>query len=900
MYIKFKFQLLIFLFLILFVSCTKQYAWQQTEEGTYLFLEDEQGVSYSWKGETFDKVAHGNGKLTKSKGSTVISTENKNAFYGSFDDKGVTNLNNGGKYIGNLVEDKMTGFGVLFQGADLYIGDFKDGKPDGNTTLYTNEKIVYTGCWENGMYEGNGTEYKDDGTKIEGIWHKNNIFRTYVIDLNLPNGIYTGFTEYNKPDGKGLMKYKNGFIYDGDWKNGEWNGFGAFISTTENVSGNWEKGKLKGNGSFISSQFTYDGEWINNDFDGYGRLDWYNGDFYEGYWKDGLQNGYGIYYSQSFSYNGNWEEGWMNGNGYIKYENGDIYQGNFVENERYGQGIYKFANGNVYDGEFVNNKFQGLGSFYFNDGYIYDGQFINGNIHGDGTLYLVIGKDSLAVTANWDGTNNIPKYVSIIFNDNFLYEGEIVNNLPSQNGNWYSLKEGVVLSKLKDINDFYKDHQETIENVVFYTSLALSLVAIAAIEIATAGTATPAVMAATATATTGAGAATVATTNSLLTIANIANKANTVINATDIAVKVSSNAIDQDWDGAVKEVATNVVFIVGGKLLKTSSSRKTCIPFSPYALLYEQIKQKVLIKIGKPFKKIVSIAKGKGDVILINSSRAKILKRLSESKFGKRALKRQTKKAAKKYGNKLKGKAAAEKLKEIYKDDKEFQDLIKKVGQNEEDLVVETSKDGWTRISYNGETSKWTSIEISPNKKVIKANGGSLIDEAHPKGGPQNEFLNHPLPNKTYIVDESTVYRTNSEGLVVQVDSDVTKAYQTHGIGNETRGGRPDYNKIKKENNGDPTLDDGGHAVGKALGGCNENINITPQLKTINRGGDWKKLEKEMLESAQNGKKVELNMKIEYAKGSRRPSKYIVEVKIDGKPYTMNGKSTLVFDNTIK
>ena len=896
-----KISIFISLTLILFASCSQShYSWQQTEEGTYLFLEDEQGVSYSWQGETFDKVAHGNGKLTKSKGSTIISSENKNAFYGSLDDNEVTNLNNGGKYIGNLVEDKMSGFGVLIQGSDLYIGDFRDGKPDGILNQYKNNHIYYSGAWQNGLFNGNGILYKEDGKKSEGIWRDNKLAYTFV-DIDLPQGHYTGYIKDGMPINEGIMLYSDSCLYDGEWDNGMWNGYGTFTSATESISGNWEKGILNGNGSYISSQFTYEGGWNNNDFDGYGILDWSNGDFYEGYWRNGLQNGYGIYHSKSFSYNGNWEEGWMNGNGYIKYENGDTYDGNFVENERYGQGIYKFANGNVYDGEFVDNKFQGLGSFYFNDGYIYDGEFVNGNIHGDGTLYLIIGNDSLAVTANWDGTNNIPKYVSIIFNDKYVYEGEIANNKPTKNGTWYSIEEGAFQSILNDVNDFYKEHEETIEKVVICTSIALTLVAIAAAEIASAGTATPFVIGATTAATAGTSTATtIATANSLRTIASIADKANTVINATDITMKVASNAIDKNWKGAVEEIATNAAFIIGGKLLMKSTSRKTCIPFSASAFKYNLLKRKVLITIGKPFKKVVRIAKGKGDVILINSSRAKILKRLSESKFGQRALKRQTKKAAKKYGNKLTGKAAAEKFKEICKDDKEYQELLKKVGQNEEDLVVETTKDGWTRVSYKGETSKWTSIEISPDKKTIKANGGSLIDDAHPKGGPQNEFLNHPLPNKTYIVDESTIYQTNSEGLVVKVDSNITKSYQTHGIGNETRGGRPDYNQVKKENNGNPTLDDGGHAVGKALGGCNESINITPQLKTINRGGDWKQLERDMLEAAQRGQKVEFSMEIKYAKGSRRPDKYVVEVKIDGKPYTLNGDSKLIFDNAIK
>ena len=167
------------------------WSWQQTEEGIYLFLEEsEQGVSYSWHGETFDKVAHGNGKLIKSKGQTVISSEDKKAYYGSFDSKGIETLDNGDKYIGNFEyaniddvlfddvsdEREISGFGVLIQDIDVYIGNFKNGKPNGSLNQYKYNNIYYSGEWKDGLFNGKGVLYKEDGSQITGIWNEGKIY----------------------------------------------------------------------------------------------------------------------------------------------------------------------------------------------------------------------------------------------------------------------------------------------------------------------------------------------------------------------------------------------------------------------------------------------------------------------------------------------------------------------------------------------------------------------------------------------------------------------------------------------------------------------------------------------------------------------------------------------------
>ena len=670
------------LLIFLFASCSQShYSWQQTEEGTYLFVEeDEQGVSYSWQGETFDKVAHGNGMLTKSKGSTIISSENKNAFYGSLDDNGVTNLNNGGKYIGNLVEDKMTGFGVLIQGSDLYIGDFKDGKPDGILNQYKNNRIYYSGTWQNGLFNGDGILYKEDGKISEGIWRDNKLAYTFV-DIDLPQGHYTGYIKDGKPTNEGTMLYSDSCLYDGEWDNGMWNGYGTlrtkeilydgdFVNNkpdgigyilyndSSSYNGEWLAGNRSGSGDMIlSTGDLYSGEWDNNLFNGYGIYSFANGDIYEGEWKEGLQDGNGKYTSIDFDYEGQWEEGWINGEGAIKYKNGDIYVGNFVENERYGTGKYQFANGNIYEGEFVDNKIQGLGTFQFSDGCIYEGEFWDGKIKGDGTLSLVLDKDTVVVTANWDGTDKFPKEASILLSNGLLYEGEIIDGKPTRNGIWTSTEENWIKSALDDANDYYKQHKEIWDKVVLVTSIVLSVVEvgcdIAATVCVCMGVSAPVAPV-------------------LLGIGKAAGIANVALNVADATASIASASLDGNW-----EVAINAALIAGPKFLKLlkKPARKIAVPLSKFA---KNIGRKTLIILNKSktFKKFVKIIKNKAGELekkLISARQKNIAKRIQKinKKIGKRGLKNAEKKLLKSLEKDAakfaKAKTAAEKAKILFR-----------------------------------------------------------------------------------------------------------------------------------------------------------------------------------------------------------------------------------------
>jgi len=136
--------------------------------------------------------------------------------------------------------------------------------------------------------------------------------------------------------GWGVMKYVNGDITEGGWKEGK------------------EHGK--------------------------GIVKFRNGEMFEGQWKDGLASGEGKY---TFANGDICVEEWINGKkiepGTMIYQGGDVYVGQFKENSalKHGDGKYTFENGNVYLGSFQNGKIHGIGELKYASGCVYKGSFEN-------------------------------------------------------------------------------------------------------------------------------------------------------------------------------------------------------------------------------------------------------------------------------------------------------------------------------------------------------------------------------------------------------------------------------------------------------------------------------------------------------------------------------------------
>lgn len=185
-------------------------------------------------------------------------------------------------------------------------------------------------------------------------------------------------------------------------------------------------------------------------------------------------------------------------------------------------------------------------------------------------------------------------------------------------------------------------------------------------------------------------------------------------------------------------------------------------------------------------------------------------------------------------------------------------------------ISVKTTKEGLEMVSKDFPNS---AIRMTNN--LITGKGGSLVNS-----GPVNEFLNHLLPNKTYIVDEAFVYRTDNLGRVISCSADRNKVF---GVIERNAQRNTDVQKYIVESlDGKAGLDDAGHLFANTTGGPNELINQVPMAKTLNRNGAWRELERVEEDALKQGKKVVSQRNLLYKGTEKRP--YAIEfiTKIDG------------------
>ena len=119
---------------------------------------------------------------------------------------------------------------------------------------------------------------------------------------------YTGDILNEKPHGNGRQEYSNGSWFDGEWKDGQFiHGEGMYICES---SGNWFLGKFvdsywaSGVLHMHPSEARYEGEFTHRDGRHYrhgnGRIEFPNGDYYEGGWWFDLRHGQGsIFHADS-------------------------------------------------------------------------------------------------------------------------------------------------------------------------------------------------------------------------------------------------------------------------------------------------------------------------------------------------------------------------------------------------------------------------------------------------------------------------------------------------------------------------------------------------------------------------------------------------------------------------
>jgi hypothetical protein len=216
----------------------------------------------------------------------------------------------------------------------------------------TNNKIVALLYPNKAIYKG---MINDKGQK-EG-------FGKYFL---ADGSIYKGFFHNNKMEGRGRIININGFIYEGEFKNGQSNGYGKYIA-------------LDGT--------TYKGTWLDDRQSGTGNEVYPDGSFYNGSFKEGKKNGFGkLVFKDKNIYEGHFVNNEICGEGGFYWKDGRIYIGNWYDNKMNGYGIFIWPDKKKYYGNYINNLKEGFGIFYWNDGYKFEGYWKEGKQNGYGFI----------------------------------------------------------------------------------------------------------------------------------------------------------------------------------------------------------------------------------------------------------------------------------------------------------------------------------------------------------------------------------------------------------------------------------------------------------------------------------------------------------------------------------
>ncbi|XP_041935817.1 alsin isoform X4 [Alosa sapidissima] len=188
----------------------------------------------------------------------------------------------------------------------------------------------------------------------------------FYKDGRLKDATYEGRWVAGKPHGRGMVKWPDGRVYTGTFKNGLEDGFGEYIAPTkspnksDHYQGNWKEGKMHGFGTYRYA----------------------TGEVYEGCFQDNMRHGHGMLRSGKLNssspsvFIGQWVNDRKCGYGvFDDITRGEKYMGTWQDDQRQGHGVIVTQFGLYYEGAFSNNKMMGTGVLLSEDDTTFEGEF---------------------------------------------------------------------------------------------------------------------------------------------------------------------------------------------------------------------------------------------------------------------------------------------------------------------------------------------------------------------------------------------------------------------------------------------------------------------------------------------------------------------------------------------
>ncbi|XP_066518797.1 alsin isoform X2 [Hoplias malabaricus] len=203
---------------------------------------------------------------------------------------------------------------------------------------------------------------------------------TFYKDSRLKEATYEGRWVAGKPHGRGVLKWPDGRMYTGAFKNGLEDGYGDYIVPNKN----------------LNKSDHYQGYWKDGKMHGFGTFRYATGEVYEGSFQDNMRHGHGMLRSGKLNstspsvFIGQWMMDKKTGYGvFDDITKGEKYMGLWQDDQRQGNGVIVTQFGLYYEGAFSNNKMMGTGVLLSEDDTTFEGDFSDDwTLNGKGTLTM--------------------------------------------------------------------------------------------------------------------------------------------------------------------------------------------------------------------------------------------------------------------------------------------------------------------------------------------------------------------------------------------------------------------------------------------------------------------------------------------------------------------------------
>ncbi|XP_051567672.1 alsin-like isoform X2 [Myxocyprinus asiaticus] len=203
---------------------------------------------------------------------------------------------------------------------------------------------------------------------------------TFYKESRLKEATYEGRWVLGKPHGRGVVKWPDGRMYTGTFKNGLEDGIGEYVVPNKN----------------LNSCDHYQGQWKDGKMHGFGTFKYASGEVYEGLFQDNLRHGHGMLSSGKLNstslsvFIGQWQYDKKSGYGiFDDITRGEKYMGMWLDDQRQGNGVVVTQFGLYYEGAFSNNKMMGTGVLLSEDDTTFEGEFSEDwTLSGKGVLTM--------------------------------------------------------------------------------------------------------------------------------------------------------------------------------------------------------------------------------------------------------------------------------------------------------------------------------------------------------------------------------------------------------------------------------------------------------------------------------------------------------------------------------